>query len=55
MQAGAYAGFNRLYESGRKPDPIVEAACWAQARRKFHELAQLQKAPIAIKAVIRRD
>ena len=39
MQADAYAGFNRLYEAGRKPGPIVEAACWAHARRKFFELA----------------
>jgi transposase len=29
MQADAYAGFNKLYEAGRKPGPIVEAACWA--------------------------
>ena len=47
MQADAYAGFNRLYEAGRKPGPIVEAACWAHARRKFFELARLTKAPIA--------
>jgi len=33
MQADAYAGFNRLYEPSRKPGPIVEAACWAHARR----------------------
>jgi transposase len=55
MQADAYAGFNRLYECGRKPGPIVEVACWAHARRKFYELAQLQKAPIAIEAVRRID
>jgi len=35
MQADAYAGFNRLYEPARKPGPIVEAACWAHARREF--------------------
>ena len=35
MQADAYAGFNKLYQAGRKPGPIVEAACWAHARRKF--------------------
>jgi len=29
MQADAYAGFNRLYEAGRKPGAIVEAVCWA--------------------------
>jgi transposase len=55
MQADAYAGFNRLYEAGRKPGPIVEAACWAHARRKFFDLARLQKAPIAIEAAKRID
>ncbi len=55
MQADAYAGFNRLYGAGRKPGPIVEAACWAHARRKFFDLARLDKAPIAIEAVKRID
>jgi transposase len=55
MQADAYAGFNRLYETGRKPGPIVEAACWAHARRKFFDLARLNKAPIALEAVNRID
>ena len=39
----------------RKPGPIIEAACWAHARRKFFELARLNKAPIAIEAVERID
>jgi transposase len=55
MQADAYAGFNGLYVAGRKPGPIIEAACWAHGRRKFYELADLQKAPIAIEAVRRID
>jgi transposase len=55
MQADAYSGFNRLYEASRKPGPIVEAVCWAHARRKFFDLARLQKAPIAIEAVKRID
>ena len=55
MQADAYAGFNRLYEAGRKPGPIIEAACWAHARRKFFELARIDKAPIASEAVKRID
>ena len=55
MQADAYAGFNRLYEAGRKPGPIVEAACWAHARRKFFDLARIKKAPIAIEAIKRID
>ena len=55
MQADAYAGFNRLYEAGRKAGPIVEAACWAHARRKFFDLARISKAPIATEAVARID
>ena len=55
MQADAYAGFNRLYEAHRKGGPIVEAACWAHARRKFFDLARINKAPIATEAVARID
>jgi len=55
MQADAYAGFNRLYGASRKAGPIIEAACWAHARRKFFDLARLSKAPIAIAAVERID
>jgi transposase len=55
MQADAYAGFNRLYEGNRKPGPIVEAACWAHGRRKFFDLARINKAPIAEEAVARID
>jgi transposase len=55
MQADAYAGFNRLYEADRKAGPIVEAACWAHARRKFFDLARINKAPIAAEAVARID
>lgn len=55
MQADAYAGFNRLYAADRKPGPIVEAACWAHARRKFFDLARIGKAPIAIATVERID
>ena len=55
MQADAYPGFNRLYEANRKGGPIVEAACWAHARRKFFDLARLSKAPIAAEAVKRID
>jgi transposase len=51
MQTDAFAGYNRLYEPGRKPAPITEAACWAHARRKFFELADLRKAPLAAATV----
>jgi len=49
LQADAYAGFNRLYAADRKPGPITEAGCWAHARRKLFELAD-----IASKARIRK-
>jgi len=55
MQADAYSGYNRLYAAGRKPEPIIEAACWAHGRRKFYDLAELQQSPIAIEAVRRID
>jgi transposase len=55
LQADAYAGFNRLYEPQRKPGSILEAACWAHARRKLFELAAVRKAPIAAEAVRRID
>ena len=55
MQADAYSGYTKLYAAGRQPGLINEAACWAHARRKFFELAELQKAPLAIEAVRRID
>jgi transposase len=55
MQADAYSGFNRLYEATRKPSPITEAMCWAHARRKFFDLARINKAPIAIETIRRMD
>src|ERR1700720_4379419 len=55
MQADAYAGFNRLYEPSRKGGAIIEVACWAHARRKFFDLARINKAPIAFEAVERID
>jgi transposase len=64
MQADAYSGYNRLYAWPRRHSSgapaagagrIIEAACWAHGRRKFFELAELQKAPVAIEAVKRID
>lgn len=42
LQADAYGGYGRLYEPGRSPGPILEAACWAHARRKFFVLADIE-------------
>lgn len=38
LQADAYAGFERLYASDRKPAPITPVACWAHARRKINDV-----------------
>ncbi len=52
LQADAYAGFGGLYEQGRKPAPITEAACWAHARRKFFVLADIASQARSQKAVL---
>jgi transposase len=49
LQADAFAGFNRLYEKGA----VVEAACWAHVRRKFHDLYEAHASPIAKEALER--
>ncbi len=41
LQADAYGGYGKLYEPDRSPGPILEAACWAHARRKFFVLADI--------------
>src|ERR1700732_544943 len=41
FQADAFGGYNKLYEAGRKPAPIVEAACWVHARRPFFIMADI--------------
>ncbi len=65
LQADAYSGFNALYEPQRRPGPITEAACWAHARRKLFELADVASkarnnsstviSPIAFAAVQKFD
>lgn len=55
LQADAYAGFGDLYLAGRRPGPIIEAACWAHGRRKLFKLAEVARAPLAVAAVERID
>ena len=65
LQADAYAGFKALYAPHRKPGPITEAGCWAHARRKLFELADIASkvrkqtsaviSPIAFEAVQKFD
>jgi hypothetical protein len=44
FQADAYDGYNHLYAPDRQPQPLVQALCWAHARRKFFELADIEGA-----------
>jgi transposase len=66
LQADAYAGYNQLYDPKRVPGPVASALCWAHARRKFFELADVESnirkgknakeiSPIAFEAVWRID
>lgn len=69
LQADAYGGYGKLYEADRRPGPILEAACWAHARRPFFALADLASnarrkaqgktgaviSPLALEAVRRID
>lgn len=49
LQADAYSGFNDLYPGGR----ILEAGCWAHVRRKFYDIHEGNKSPIAAEALRR--
>jgi transposase len=49
LQADAYAGFNAVYETGR----VREAACWAHARRQFHDLHVARPSEITTEALRR--
>jgi transposase len=43
LQADAFDGYGKLYEAGRTPGPIKEAACWVHARRPFFAMADLEE------------
>jgi transposase len=49
LQADAFAGFQQLYEGGA----INEVACWAHARRKFHEIHIAHASPTTTEAIER--
>ena len=52
LHTDGYAGFGGLYEGGR----VVEAACWAHVRRKFHDIhAAAGTSPLAREALERID
>jgi hypothetical protein len=49
LQADACAGFHHLYEGSA----IYEVACWAHARRKFHDIHVVHASPITTEAIHR--
>ena len=54
LQADGYAGFEALYDPARaKPGPIIEVACWAHCRRKFFDVWEATKSPMAREALDR--
>ena len=54
LQADGYAGFAALYDPARgKPGPIIEVACWAHCRRKFFDVWEATKSPVAREALDR--
>ncbi len=66
LQADAYSGYNGLYNPTRPAGAITPALCWAHARRRFFELADIASnarrgknaaviSPIALAAVKRID
>ncbi|MGH7086235.1 MAG: IS66 family transposase, partial [Acetobacteraceae bacterium] len=48
LQADGYAGFARLYDHG-----VIEAACWAHARRQFFDVHAATHTPLAQDALQR--
>lgn len=38
LQADAYGGYDRLFSAEREGGVLIEAACWAHARRKIHDV-----------------
>lgn len=43
LQADAYDGYSKLYLPGRRPGLILEAGCWAHARRPFFIMADVEE------------
>jgi transposase len=49
LQADGYSGFGPLYADGR----VLEAACWAHARRKYYDVYATDRSPTAAEALRR--
>ena len=56
LQAEGYAGFEALYRPARtKLGPIIEVARWAHCRRKFYDVWEATKSPVAREALDQID
>ena len=69
FQADAYSGYEAIYKPDRSPGPVLEAGCWAHARRPFFIMADIEQntrrkvegkkpvvlSPIAVEMVRRID
>jgi transposase len=56
IQADAFSGYEalaRAAERSRGPPAVTHAACWAHARRKFYDVFESTKSPIAEEALRR--
>ncbi len=54
LQADAYSSFNELYVAGPdRPVAATEVACWAHARRNFHDVHAGTGSPLALEAMTR--
>jgi transposase len=54
LHADAYAGYSALYRpQGNQPPRVTHVACFAHARRKFFEVYDATKSPIAEEAIRR--
>jgi transposase len=54
LQADGYAGFEALYDPARtKPGRITEVACLAHCRRRFYDVWEATKSPVAKEALDR--
>lgn len=51
LQADGYSGFGALYE--REKHPLLEAACWAHARRKVYDVYVAQHSDKALEVIQR--
>jgi len=48
LQADGYAGFEAVYYAGHAdPGSITEVACWAHCWRKFFDVWEATKSPVA--------